>query len=91
MNHRKQSHSQQANMFRCKKFKEGKCFYSENECWYKHEEKLNDDDNQDDQKQVVWEAQDNLHPPDVIGKMMKMMEKLVEKVNLLENHIQKNQ
>ena len=91
MNHRKKSHSQQANMFGCKKFKEGKCFYSENECWYKHEEILIEDICQNDKKQVFRKAQDSPHPPDVIGKMMQMMEKLVEKVNLLENHIQMNQ
>ena len=90
MVHRKEAHSQ-SNMFKCRDFKNGACRFSSSECWYKHEENQTDDNQGAFQKSDFQKGQENPQPPEVIERILSMMEKLMEKVNTLEKCMKKDQ
>ena len=90
MIHRKDRHTE-SNMFKCRDFQKGFCRFKENECWYNHDEKSVNYTEKDVQTPVFQEAQDNPHPPDMMERMMSMMEKLMKKVENLECIVQIDQ
>ena len=83
MYHRKTKHSQIVS--KCRDFSQRTCNYSDSECWYKHDEAIfvnvseNEAHNSDFQK-----ATEDNHPPDMMQRMMNLMEILMEKVKNLE-------
>ena len=89
MTHRKETHSE-SNTLKCREFQKGTCRYKDNECWFNHdEEPFKQQKNvhaQDFQK-----AQDNPHPPEMMERMISMMEILMEKVGKLENIVKIDQ
>ena len=93
MVHRKTVHLQ-ANMFQCRDFKQGVCRFNANQCWYKHDDKPadgKDEEEKDSQSSVFQKAPDSPDPPEFIERMMGMMEKLMEKVALLEKSMESSQ
>jgi hypothetical protein len=90
MMHRKDMHTE-SNMFKCRAFQKGLCRNKENECWYNHDEKSVNDTEKDVQTPVFQKAQDNPHPPDMMERMMSIMEKLMKKVEILESIAQIDQ
>ena len=88
MVHRKESHTQ-SGMFKCRDFMKGICTFNVKECWYSH-----DDKNGEIHQQNIpffQKAQDNPHPPDLMERLISMMEKLTKKVDVLEKTVQNNQ
>ena len=78
-------------MNKCTKFQGNKCKFTSESCWYNHDEKSVNYTEKDVQTPVFQEAQDNPHPPDMMERMMSMMEKLMKKVENLECIVQIDQ
>ena len=96
LTHRKETHVQ-SSMFKCREFKQGTCKFSANECWYKHDNKIAED-KQDDARQKHFHqnsdfqnVQDNPHPPEMMERIISMMERLANKVESLEQIVKNDQ
>ena len=79
MKHRKQDHPQIISKFR--DFNYGECRFSAEECWYNHNESST---NKQDNNSFFWKYQENHQPPDLMKRIIDMMEQLVKKVEVLE-------
>ena len=88
--HRKESHTD-TKMFRCRDDRKGACRFSSDDCWFKHDDILVDREGKDTSKPVFQNAKVNLHPPDLIEKIVSMMEILTKKVSILEKEAQPSQ
>ena len=86
MTHKKQNHPQSVS--KCRDFLEGKCDFTANECWYNHEKRkpVSEPENRADES-VFQKAPEKNHPPDMMKKLMDMMEVIMEKVNRLEKSV----
>ena len=82
MRHRKTDH---ANMIKkCKYFSRGNCDFEDDFCWWKHEREVNENDVEEDGNKLVFQnAQSSNHPP-IMEKILGIVERLMEKVNMLE-------
>ena len=60
------------------------CKFTSMECFYKHEKAPNENVNDKQQDLVFQVAQSNNHPPDMMHKILSIVEKLMDKVSILE-------
>ena len=77
----------EAAMFKCRDFKQGYCRFTSNECWYEHEKMNTNEEKEEeevDESSVFQKARPNPNPPDMMERMMTMVEKLMMKVENLE-------
>ena len=79
--HRKETHAP-VKVNKCRDFQQRSCRFAAEECWYKHDE----EGNERAKKSFFQNAQDSNHPPDLMERVLGMMEKLMEKVNILEGN-----
>ena len=83
MVHRKMNHTQ--SVPKCRDFQQGNCHLSHEECWYKHDDiSFTYEANNGTDSSGFQNAPDNNHPPDMIRRMMDLMEILRGKVDNLE-------
>ena len=58
--------------------------FSSEECWYDHEDIPTEEKIEDIQNSGFQKAKVNLHPPDLVERIVSMLEMLTQKVNNLE-------
>ena len=80
MKHRKFEHNQI--IAKCRDYNQGSCRFTKEECWYSHSENKSASEN--DESEVFRKETLSNHPPDMLERLMDMMEELVKKVNILE-------
>ena len=85
MKHRKVNHPLMIS--KCRDFKNGECRFTDDECWYVHEEISS---NMSQGNSVFWKVPEN-HSPDLMTRIIDMMEKLTKKVETLEKLSNQNQ
>ena len=78
MIHKKLKHGQAVP--KCREYQKGKCLNIENECWYKHDEMIFVYETSNESESVFQMAPENNHPPEMIKRIIDMMEKLIMKV-----------
>jgi hypothetical protein len=83
LTHRKKSHNK-TKQFKCRDFKKGACHFSFEECWYNHEDIPTEEKIEDIQNSGFQKPEVNLHPPDLVERIVSMLEMLTQKVNNLE-------
>ena len=84
MMHRKTNHSQIVS--KCRDYQLGRCNFSEYECWYKHDEiSFTYETENEANSSVFQKAPEDNHPPDMMKKVIDMMEMIMMKVKNLEN------
>ena len=83
MKHRKFKHNQI--IAKCRDFIQGSCRFNQEECWYSHSEySVNKSASENAESEVFRKAKTINHPPDMLERLMDMMEQLVKKVTILE-------
>ena len=88
MKHRKSEHKSKVS--RCRDFLQERCNLSENACWYSHDEKENEvkdhksDEQEPDFQNSGFHRVQEKTPPDQMGKIMTLINKLSLQVELLE-------
>ena len=87
MVHRKQVHDQ-ASKFKCRDYKFGTCRFEATDCWYSHDDEPQTETQNKPNESGFQFVPQNSHPPDMMERIMTMMEKLSEKVNMLEKSAQ---
>ena len=80
MDHRKQEH--RSIVTKCRDYPKGECTFSNEECWYIHNDEPEVNGNA--KCPVFCNAQEHNHPPDMMKRIVDMMEKVMEKVQILE-------
>ena len=70
MKHKKTEHPQ--NISICKKYESGYCSFTKENCWYKHENKENEN------------VENN---PEMIVRIFDMMERFAERFEMIENQL----
>ena len=70
----------------CRDFKKGSCKFTSEECWYSHEDEdvSVEEEIKTNQDSVFQKANMNLHPPDLIVKIVNMLQLLTGKISSLE-------
>ena len=81
MNHRKMNHPEV--VVKCRDFERDCSRFPEAECWYNHSP--SEEPGFEYQKSDFQKAQHNLHPPDLMQRIISMMELVMMKVEKLEN------
>ena len=82
--HRRESHNP-TKMFKCRDFEKDACRFRSEECWYNHEDNISMDEKVEEHKTPVFQkAEVNPHPPDMMEKIVNMLEMLSKKVKSLE-------
>ena len=82
--HRKEYHNP-TKKIQCRDFDKESCRFSSEECWYKHENDISVDENVEEcQDSVFQKAKVNQDPPDMMQKIVNMLELLSRKVKSLE-------
>ena len=69
---------------KCREYQTGNCVHSKNECWYRHEEISFVYETESPSDSVFQEAPEDHQPPDMMIRLMDMMEELFKKVQKLE-------
>ena len=82
MLHRKTDHYQIVS--KCRDHLQGKCTNSDFECWYKHDDLSFAYETQNEEQNLDFQEGPEDHPPDMMKRMMDLMEMLMMKVNNLE-------
>ena len=90
MSHRKMIHRTKLSV--CREYKSGNCKFMPNNCWYSHNEGFQSENSKEDSKEpVFWKSRVNSQPPDLIERIMSMLEVVTSKVKELEVTVKKNQ
>ena len=71
MMHRNEHHSSFVKI--CRYYESGKCRFEEH-CWYKHTKESDD-----------METTTNIEPPNILKRLLDMMEKIADGMKVLEN------
>ena len=94
MAHKRENHAQRSE-FKCRDFVKGTCRFNADICWYSHgEESMNVKQKQTDSpspNSVFQKGQVTHQPPDLIQRIISMMEKVMEKVEHLEKSVKLDQ
>ena len=78
MKHRKEQHME--HISKCRDFKSGKCSWNSSSCWFIHE----DENMEIDNEEQVFREDLNKQPPDQMNLMMKMINKLMTQMEMLQ-------
>ena len=83
MKHRKTNHPQ--TVHRCRDLLQGECYHGEDECWYKHDDiSFIYDAKNKAESPVFQKASEENQPPEMMKRMMDLMEIVMSKVDTLE-------
>ena len=80
-------------LFQCREYRKGSCNFTSETCWYSHDVILKDKVSSEVNKvPVFWESKEKLQPPDLMERIMTMLETVTTKVKELEvSVLKKNQ
>ena len=80
MRHRKVNHPQV--ILKCRDFDQGFCRFQEDDCWYNHSH--NQEPIENETQNSYFHRNQQMHPPDLIQRIMTMMENVMMRVGNME-------